>query len=277
MENIKPPAQASDEQPPFDEQAALSEQLTTWRAEVARLNDLIAHASGVQASDEPMRANIELVIARLEQIAGNFTDDTRNAAEEALVYTRAALKAQPAPTEAQGEPLDMKLPCDVVIGNMTIRKGVRLGTLVGKAQRDHARLMALLPSPSPEQVVAFNTLVVKSPETDAKPAETRMDSGAPAGGGIAAQGEDSARLEWKRITGPGQVKVGDKLRFTIGDVLFNQRVKQIINPGYPDEELIYNKRRNFYVITSNAITNFGSSKNVEYLARASAETGGVKS
>lgn len=70
---------------------------------------------------------------------------------------------------------------------------------------------------------------------------------------------------WQRITEPGQVKVGDKLRFTIGDVTFNERVKLIVNEGYPDEELIYNKRRNFYVITSNAITNFGSSKNVEFL------------
>lgn len=95
-------------------------------------------------------------------------------------------------------------------------------------------------------------------------------------GNLAVQGEDSARLEWRRITAPGQVKVGDKLRFMIGDVLFNERVKQIINEGRADEELIYNKRRNFYVITSNAITNFGS-KNVEFLARASAETGGMES
>jgi hypothetical protein len=37
-----------------DETALLAKQLRKWRAEVARLNDLIAHASGVQASDEPM-------------------------------------------------------------------------------------------------------------------------------------------------------------------------------------------------------------------------------
>lgn len=42
-----------------DEQAALEKQLTTWRAEVARLNDLIVHASGAQASDEPMRRAFE--------------------------------------------------------------------------------------------------------------------------------------------------------------------------------------------------------------------------
>lgn len=72
-------------------------------------------------------------------------------------------------------------------------------------------------------------------------------------------------VAWKRITAPGQVKVGDKLRFNIGDDKFSETVKQILHPGTAREELIYNKHKNYYVITSNAITNFGSSKNVEFL------------
>lgn len=78
---------------------------------------------------------------------------------------------------------------------------------------------------------------------------------------------------WKRITAPGQVKVGDKLRFTIGDSAYRETVKQILDPGTDREELIYNKRMNYYVITKNAMTDFGSSKNVEF--QSAEPTGGA--
>lgn len=203
------------------------------------------------------------------------------------IASRAALKAQPAPTDAQGE---LQAAAAAVVARWDSPKW--------KDEPHTAVFIDRLRNALGDAGITASVAPVKSPENDTKPGETRMNSGAPGAGQnvksadlacsscgltmdqsriLAVQGEDSARLEWKRITAPGQVKVGDKLRFTIGDVLFNERVKQIINPGYPDEELIYNKRRNFYVITSNAITNFGSSKNVEYLARASSETGGVKS
>lgn len=71
--------------------------------------------------------------------------------------------------------------------------------------------------------------------------------------------------DWQSITAPGQVKVGDKLRFNIGDEQFNERVKQIINEGRADEELIYNKRKNYYVITKNILTGFGNVKNCQFL------------
>ena len=74
---------------------------------------------------------------------------------------------------------------------------------------------------------------------------------------------------WLPITAPGQVAVGDKVRFTIGDAEYHETVKQILDPGTDKEELIYNKRRNYYLITSMAIANKGSQKNVMVLAVAS--------
>jgi hypothetical protein len=73
---------------------------------------------------------------------------------------------------------------------------------------------------------------------------------------------------WLPITAPGQVAVGDKLKFTIGETEYRETVKQILDPGTDKEELIYNKRRNYYLITSMAIANKGSQKNVRVLAIA---------
>jgi hypothetical protein len=76
--------------------------------------------------------------------------------------------------------------------------------------------------------------------------------------------------EWKSITAPGQVKVGTRLRFTIGDDKYSETAKLILHPGTDAEEIIYNKRKNYYLITSMAIVNLGSQKNVEYLATPAA-------
>ena len=70
---------------------------------------------------------------------------------------------------------------------------------------------------------------------------------------------------WQPITTPGQVSVGDKLRFTIGDEEYRETVKDLIEPGTDKEEIIYNIRRNYYLITSMAIANMGSQKNVRFL------------
>ncbi|HJV75453.1 MAG TPA: hypothetical protein VJ654_14600 [Noviherbaspirillum sp.] len=74
---------------------------------------------------------------------------------------------------------------------------------------------------------------------------------------------------WQRITKPGQVNVGDKLRFTIGDDKYNETAKVILYPGTDKEEIIYNTRKNYYLITSMAIENKGSQKNVECFAQQS--------
>lgn len=64
MTATTPPTQASDEQPLFDEKVVIAEQVKRWRAEIRKadqLKDLIAFATGVQASDEPMRAVVPCV------------------------------------------------------------------------------------------------------------------------------------------------------------------------------------------------------------------------
>lgn len=78
--------------------------------------------------------------------------------------------------------------------------------------------------------------------------------------------DQEATPHWMPITAPGQVKVGTKLRFTIGDKAHNETAKLILQPGTDQEEIIYNKSRNFYLITSMSIRNEGSQKNVEFLA-----------
>jgi len=78
---------------------------------------------------------------------------------------------------------------------------------------------------------------------------------------------------WQRITKPGQVKVGDELRFTIGDQKLSKKAKLIIAAGTDREEIIYNKSRNYYLITSMAINNEGSQKNVEFLESEQTDIG----
>ncbi|MGB6053776.1 MAG: hypothetical protein WBG17_00905 [Burkholderiaceae bacterium] len=73
---------------------------------------------------------------------------------------------------------------------------------------------------------------------------------------------------WKPITASGQVKVGDKLRFTIGSRSYRETAKLILHPATDREEIIYNKRQNYYLITSMAIKDKGSQKNVEFMSVA---------
>lgn len=82
---------------------------------------------------------------------------------------------------------------------------------------------------------------------------------------------ENSQKEWLPITAPGQVKVGTKLRFTIGSEKYSETAKLILHAGTDEEEIIYNKRQNYYLITSMCMENKGSQKNVEYLADAPAE------
>lgn len=79
---------------------------------------------------------------------------------------------------------------------------------------------------------------------------------------------------WHPITAPGQVKVGTKLRFTIGDDKYSETAKLILHPGTDKEEIIYNKPQNYYLITSMCMANKGSQKNVEFFAAAQSAEGG---
>jgi hypothetical protein len=85
----------------------------------------------------------------------------------------------------------------------------------------------------------------------------------------AAPGEPAQ--EWKPLTAPGQVKVGTKLRFTIGDDKYSEKAKLILHPGTDKEEIIYNKGKNYYLITSVAIEKRGQ-RNCEFLATTAEHT-----
>jgi hypothetical protein len=78
--------------------------------------------------------------------------------------------------------------------------------------------------------------------------------------------------EWQPVTGPGQVRKGDKLRFKIGDKVYDERAKLILNPGADKEEVIYDKGRNFYFITAMVMSGFSNHKCVEVLAAAPTPT-----
>jgi hypothetical protein len=80
------------------------------------------------------------------------------------------------------------------------------------------------------------------------------------------QQPSSAR--WIAVTGAGQVKVGDKLRFKIGDKEYSERAKQILNSGTEKEEIIYHIRENFYFITSMVASGFSNHKCVEVLKKS---------
>ncbi|WP_439684820.1 hypothetical protein MNJPNG_04760 [Cupriavidus oxalaticus] len=83
--------------------------------------------------------------------------------------------------------------------------------------------------------------------------------------GHPAEAQQSEAVAWQPITAPGQVSIGDKLHFTIGDTEYRETVKDLIDPGTDREEIIYNIRRNYYLITSMCMQNKGSQKNVRFL------------
>lgn len=68
---------------------------------------------------------------------------------------------------------------------------------------------------------------------------------------------------WRPLVMAGQVREGDRLRFTIGDKAFTERAKSILNPGTEAEEVIYDKGKNFYFITSMVLSGSSQHKNVE--------------
>jgi len=70
--------------------------------------------------------------------------------------------------------------------------------------------------------------------------------------------------QWKPVTGPGQVHHGDRLRFTIGDHQHQHRARTILNSGTDNEEVIYDRGRNFYFITRCVLTDTSNHKNVEF-------------
>lgn len=76
-----------------------------------------------------------------------------------------------------------------------------------------------------------------------------------------------AATGWNPITAPGQVGAGDLVTFTIGDDRHVRRVRRVLSSGQAREELIYDIKRNHYLITSMSMRNEGSQKNVMFHKR----------
>ena len=72
---------------------------------------------------------------------------------------------------------------------------------------------------------------------------------------------DIGPVAWVPLTLPGMVKQGDFIRFDLSGKQLIKRVKEVLNPGTEKEEIIYNRKRNYYLITSMAINGLSYQKN----------------
>jgi len=72
-------------------------------------------------------------------------------------------------------------------------------------------------------------------------------------------------MVWMPLTSAGQVKKGTKLRFKIGDKTYHEKAKLILRPGTLYEEVIYNIKQNYYLITSMVISGHSSAKGVRIM------------
>lgn len=82
---------------------------------------------------------------------------------------------------------------------------------------------------------------------------------------LSAGAEPSAPHEetrWQPLTAPGQIQEGDRLSFRVGSSFICARARQIIAPGTDKEEVVYNRKKNHYFLTSMAVDGTSSHKNV---------------
>lgn len=67
---------------------------------------------------------------------------------------------------------------------------------------------------------------------------------------------------WRPLSAPGQIKAGDWLSFTVGGKFKCARVKEVLRPGSDREEVIWNRRKNFYFVTRMALDGSSTHKRV---------------
>ena len=73
--------------------------------------------------------------------------------------------------------------------------------------------------------------------------------------------------EWRLISA-GQINVGDWLSFELGGKRMCVSAKEVLNRGTIREEIIYNRKKNFYFITSMVLDGTSSHKNVFIVSAA---------
>lgn len=64
---------------------------------------------------------------------------------------------------------------------------------------------------------------------------------------------DQKKFKWSALTGAGQVEPGDWLEFQVGDSTISCAAVEILFAGTEKEEIVYNRKRNHYFITSMAV------------------------
>lgn len=67
---------------------------------------------------------------------------------------------------------------------------------------------------------------------------------------------------WDALARPGQIQPGDQLSFTVGGSLICAPVALVLFPGTDREEIVYNRKKNHYFITSMALDGTSSHKSV---------------
>jgi hypothetical protein len=71
---------------------------------------------------------------------------------------------------------------------------------------------------------------------------------------------------WNKITGYGQVKAGTPIRFTTSGNTIETLVAEVLFAGTDKEEIIYNKKNNYYFLVSMLLEGRSHAKEVEYFA-----------
>ncbi len=69
-------------------------------------------------------------------------------------------------------------------------------------------------------------------------------------------------MSWKPLTGPGHIKQGDWLSFTVAGKHFCAQAKLIIDSGSEREEVVYNRKKNHYFLTAMAVDGTSNHKGV---------------
>jgi len=97
---------------------------------------------------------------------GNFTVLHQGRVPAGDSFARFALAAK---AEAPADPLDTPLPCDIKVGACTMRKGVKLRTLVTRMEGLHRMAMEAQSDPTPEQRAEFEKLFPLAAQQAAAP------------------------------------------------------------------------------------------------------------
>lgn len=74
------------------------------------------------------------------------------------------------------------------------------------------------------------------------------------------------------LTGPGQVQAGDVVGIRIGGDEYAALVSRVLNPGTDREEVIYDKPKNYYFITSMVVAGTSSHKDVHFMKKKAAKS-----